>query len=150
MTRYSPNPIDAYPSAAVYRLLRSDPAAWDLAWLSWDFENPRRMPDPALSVKIRRTLQFVISDGSLDLTGAVPDHLKVRGLMKYPAPYVAKFLVGMKRLRSLPMFRAYGSKWVETIEDRSHLYREPHDAVFDFAVPDTSQAADALTRIGAL
>lgn len=146
-TRYSPNPIDGYPRAAVFKMLREDAAAWDLAFLSWDFEDTSRTPDPHLSVNVRRTLQFVIKDGSLDLTGALPDSMKVRGLLRHPAPCAAKLIRELPRVKELPMFKAYGPAWLETLESRSHLYQEPYDKAYDFDVADLTQATEVIAKI---
>lgn len=147
MTRYSPNPIDAYPRATPFAMLREDAAAWDLAWLSWDFENQARMPDTHLSVNIRRTLQFVIRDGSLDLTSEVPDQLKVRGLMSYTAPRAVKLILGMPNVRDTHMFKAYGPEWLQTLEVRSQLYRAPYDKAYDFDVEDLTQATEVIDKV---
>ena len=147
MTRYSPNPIDAYPRASGFAMLREDTAAWDLAWLSWDFEDTRRLPDTHLSVNIRRTLQFVVRDGSLDLTGALPDHLKVRGMLALPAPRAVKLLREMPNVRGTPMFKAYGTSWLDTLATRAHLYRAPYDKDYDFDVADLTQATEVIAKI---
>ncbi len=147
MTRYSPNPIDAYPRAAPYAMLRDDPVAWDLAWLSWDFENHARPPDVQLSVNIRRTLQFVIRDGSLDLTGELPDGLKVRGFMRHAAPYAVKLIIDMPLVKETQMYRMYGEAWLSALEARSHLYREPYDKAYDFEVGALTQATEVIAKI---
>jgi hypothetical protein len=126
-------------------MLREDPAAWDLAWLSWDFESDR-LPDMHFSVNIRRTLQFVIRDGGLDMTGDLPDHLKVRGLMKYTAPRAVKLILDMPNAHKTHMFLAYGTDWLQTLQARSHLYRAPYDKAYDFDVEDLTQATEVIAK----
>jgi len=128
-------------------MLAEDPLAWNLAWLSWDFEDGKRPPDAHLSVNVRRTLQTVISDGKPDLTGSLPDALKVRGLLKQPAPRAVRLILGLRRLHELPLFKAYGAAWLRTLEARSHLYREPHDKDYDFEIQVLTQAAEVIAKI---
>lgn len=83
--RYSLEPIDFYKFATLFRFLVEDPIAWDLAYLSWDFEAGKDIPDPQFSTCVRRTLQFITSSGRIDLTNEAALDLTVRGLMLNPA-----------------------------------------------------------------
>lgn len=126
-TRYSPKPITAYGMSAGSNLLTSDVAAWNLAYLSWDVENRALWPDPYFSTHVRRTIQFVIAEGRSDITGTTPDDESVRGYFLLPAPRAVYLVQRMEHFSELPMFKAYGEVWRETIISRSHLYREPHE-----------------------
>ncbi len=143
-TRYSPEPVEAYKHASMFKFFAVDEATWNLAYLSWDFEAKRDMPDPHLSVHCLRTLQFVVETGEIDLTDSLPEKCKVRGLMSCPAPQAVHRLTNLSRVKELPLFRAYGQKWLDTMVARSRLYREPDDAEFDFEIKNVAQALDVI------
>lgn len=145
--RYSPHPIDFYSTANQSQILQNDPAAWNLAYLSWDFDSHKVWPDPQFSTQVRRSLQFVVESGKLDLIDEVPASLTVRGFLLRPAPMAVKMLLGMRRLAELPLSKAYGATWIATIQERSHNYREPHDAVLDFQVDAMKQALEVIRRV---
>ena len=144
--RYSPHPISHYGMSGGSKLLTSDEAAWNLAYLSWDVENQPLWPDPYFSTHVRRSIQFVLDTGVSDVTGTTEDCYTVRGFMTRPAPEAVAKIVAMAHLKQLPLFRAYGEKWLDTLQARARNWREVHDERFDFAVPDCSQAL-ALIRI---
>lgn len=143
--RYSPHPIAHYGMSAGSSLLTSDEAAWNLAYLSWDIEHHPLWPDPHFSTHVRRSIQFVLATGRSDITGTTEDRYTVRGFMTRPAPEAVAKIAGMVHLKQLPLFLAYGEKWLDTLQARARNYREAHDDSFDFAVPDCS-AALALIR----
>lgn len=126
-TRYSPKPISAYGFSASSTLLNTDVAAWNLAYLSWDVDNKAMWPDPYFSTHVRRTLQFVIAEGYSDVTGQTSDSESVRGYFLLPAPRAVHLVQQMKHFSALPMYKAYGEVWRETLVSRSHLYRDPHE-----------------------
>lgn len=126
-TRYSPKPISAYGFSASSTLLNTDVAAWNLAYLSWDVDNKVMWPDPYFSTHVRRTIQFVIADGVSDVTGMTPDSESVRGYFLLPAPRAVLLVQGMRHFSSLPMYKAYGEVWRETIVARSHMYRDAQE-----------------------
>ncbi|MBK1683931.1 hypothetical protein [Rhodoferax fermentans] len=142
--RYSPLPIESYSFSAKSQILTEDPDAWNLAYLSWDFETCQRWPDPNFSTHVRRTLQFVPTTGKLDLAGS--EHIRdtVRWMVRNPAPRVVKLLLAMPRFKELPLYQAYGDTWAETILARSFLYREPDDQIFDVEINDVSLAMTAI------
>lgn len=146
-TRYSPEPIGSYRFASLYKFLVEDPAAWDLAYLSWDFEAARKPPDANFSVSVRRTLQFDLVAGKLDLTGEAPPSHTIRGLLQHPPPRAVKLITEHPKLRELQLFKAYGTIWLETLLKRSHLYREPHNKDYDFEVHVLTQATEVIAKI---
>ena len=86
--RYSPKVADSYPSVKG-SLLSGDPEAWNLAWLSHDFGKGPHF-DSHFSTLIRRTLQFALKSGGIDLLDIVPTALKVRGLLRLPPAQAIK------------------------------------------------------------
>lgn len=144
--RYSPEPLAAYKHAAMFKFLVEDPQAWDLAYLSWPFESGM-LPDPHFGVNCRRTLQFVMGTGKLDIASQLPTSLTLRSLMKGPAPQAVKLILSLKRLKETPMYLAYGEPWAETLMKRSRLYREPYDAEYDFEVKSVANAAEVIAKV---
>jgi len=142
--RYSPEPITHYRSAKLFKFLAVDALAWNLGYLSFDFENLKSQPDSHFSVNVHRTLMFVIATGGIDLAGQLPDRDKVRGLMHGPAAQVAHKIASLTFVKQLPLYLAYGAPWLALLQQRAQAWREPHDAQFDFAVPDCSQALELI------
>jgi hypothetical protein len=145
-TRYSSEPIGAYKHASMFKLLVEDEVTWNLAYLSWDFEAKKGIPDAHFSVHCHRTLQFVVETGEFDLIAAVPNKYKVRGLMSCLPPQAAYRIANLSRVEELPLFRAYGQTWLDTLHARSRLYRELHDVEFDFEIKSLVQALNVIER----
>ena len=145
-TRYSSEPIDAYKFASMFRLLVEDEVTWNLAYLSWDFEAKKGIPDAHFSVHCHRTLQFIFDTGELDLVGAISDKYKVRGLMTCPSPQAVRRIANLSRVKELPLYRAYGHGWLDTLLARSRLYREPANAEFDFEVKSLALAFSVIQK----
>lgn len=146
-TRYSPEPITSYRFATVFKFLVEDPIAWDLAYLSWDFESAKKPPDAQFSVNVRRTLQFDLVEGRLDLTGEAPVGNTVRGLFRHPAPRAVKLITELPNLQDLYLFKAYGTAWLDSMQKRVRLYREPHDKNYDFEINLLTQATEVISKI---
>ncbi len=136
--RYSPHPPQAY-GWGKGGITQGDPEAWNLAWLSHDLTK-QPMPAPNFSTLIRRTLEFVLASGRIDLTDSYPASEKVRGFLQMPPAQAVQKILTMEHLIDTPMFAAYGSNWTDTLLERSRLYREPLDPVLDRTVPDLTQA----------
>lgn len=133
--------IKTFSSFASSLILNDDEAAWNLAYLSYDFEKLRSHPDPHFSTHVRRTLQHVLLTGETDLAGKVPAHLTVRGFFRFPPPKAMFQLLAMKRREALPLFKAYGTGWLVLAEQRSHLWQEPYDSALDALVTELSHLA---------
>lgn len=144
--RYSPKPVAEYRGAAASAILSSDEQAWNLAWLSYDFDSNRFHPDPNFGVYVRRTLMYVPMTGETDITGKMPDRLTIRGILNNTPPRVALELLRLPQRERLPLFKAYGPGWLVTVEERSHLYRAPYNAAYDTEVSDFTQALQVLAR----
>lgn len=144
--RYSTKPLAEYKHAQPFKILHSDPDAWNLAYLSWDWEDGA-FPDPHLSVNVWHTLMFVMETGVVDLANQAHNNDKVRGLMRNPPPRVVHLITNLPNLASTPMFKAYGQQWVDTMTQRSYLYREPHDEQLDAKLPDLSDALRVIAKL---
>lgn len=160
--RYSPKPIEAYGTVVRAQriaaqdveasvgphtspLLANDPEAWNLAFLSFPFEDGGIPRDPQFSVHVRRTLQVDFTSGALDITETVPG-LRVRLLLRFQPLNAVRSIKGLQPhvLRALPMYVTYGDAWLETIHKRASMLtsmKDPDNDIFD-----VSQAADYLQR----
>lgn len=141
---YSPCPPTNYSWGKV-GLLAGDAEAWNLAWLSHPVDRSPH-PDPNFSTLIRRTLQFVVATGKIDLIDAHPDNAKVRGFLRRPAAQAVLKITTMEHLIDTPLFAAYGSSWTDTLRERSRLYREPFDLVLDRVPASLTQALAVIDR----
>lgn len=146
-TRYSPEPIGSYRFAPMFKFLVEDPVAWNLAYLSWDFEAAQKPPDANFSTHVRRTLQYSLATGRVDLTDETPPHRTVRGLLQHPPPRAVKLLTEHPLVRDMPLFRAYGPDWLRTLEARGRLYWEPYDKDYDFEINVLTQATEVIAKI---
>jgi len=145
--RYSQHPVDCYDIGRGSQVLKGDPQAWNLAWLSFDVDAHKHHPDPNFTVLVRRTLDFCFLTRQIDLTGSVPPQLKVRGLFSLPPPRAVMRVCSMRDASLLPLFQAYGNAWLDTIYQRSYLWRAPYDCIHDAPVTDTTEAAALLEAI---
>lgn len=150
--RYSPRPIESYTSSyagaefgpAKSALLGGDAEAWNLAFISYPYEDFEAPSDPHFTTHVRRTLQFVINTGKIDLASVAKSGDCVRHWLRMPAPQFLKRLGGMPRLTELPMFRAYGPRWIGTLENRVWLCHQEETPGGDPG--DVSSAASLLER----
>lgn len=130
-------------SRANSRLIAGDPEAQNLYWLS---HGTGPHPDPHFTSLVRRTLQFVITTGQIDLIDAIPASGKVRGLMRLPPPQAVLRLKSLQHLADLPLYAAY-SGWLDTIQERAWLYREPAHPTLDRPVTDFAQALKVIDLV---
>lgn len=163
--RYSPKPIEAYGTVVrVQRvgaqdtelavgphtspLLANDPEAWNLAFLSFPYEDDTYGNAPAFSVHIRRTLQVDVATGELDITETQAG-LRVRLFLRYPPLKAVRLLLGLQPhvLRKLPMHLQYGDGWLEAIQQRASMLASMDDPDNAVEIVDVTQAAEYLTKL---
>lgn len=135
--RYSPKPIEQYgrtiegkfygPSESL--LIHGDDAAWNLAYLSFDYESRPVSPDSNFTTLVHRTL------------GMGP----IRQWLANPAPQFVALVGEYDGLSQLPLFKAYGHEWIVTMDKRSRK-AATHVGQPDDDVDDTEQAAKLLGR----
>ena len=78
--RYSPKPIEGYGvthegtfyGPSNFGFLNKDPEAWNLAFLSHDFEERPTLKDPKFTTLVRHSVLTKLSDGTL--TVSLPPH----------------------------------------------------------------------------
>jgi len=162
--RYSPHPITHYGQRLVVQrvgapdtfietgphtspLLANDTEAWNLAFLSFPYEEDTYGNAPAFSVHIRRTLQVDVATGELDITETEPG-LRVRLFLRYPPLKAVRLIFGLQMhvLRNLPMFAVYGEGWLEIIQRRASMLASMDDPDNAIEIVDVAQAAEYLTK----
>lgn len=129
--RYSPRPIESYdrvikggsygPHNSAF--LNYDLEAWNLAFLSYDYDARPTHPDPQFTILAIRTVNTVLNTGALDLLGLLPASMTVRSLLRMPAPQAVKVLLEKSLFQRLPLYKAYGQTWLDTIQKRSWICR---------------------------
>lgn len=151
--RYSPKPLEDYVNEAGTvgpaldkRLDRVE--VWNLAYLSFDYDKALLHPDPQFLTKVRRTCQFDVTTGAVDMTyGALSGTANLLSdKLQMPAPWFVNWLTKNKRvLTKLPLFEAYGQSWLSTIERRCRLCHT-HDSGPEEPVHDLRQASGLLLQ----
>lgn len=141
---YAPSTPDAF---GVVGFAAASPEAWNLAFLSHPYE--RGLPsDPNFGVYVRRTLQFNLQTCEIELAGC-PEELTIVPWLRLPPPMFARLMGNLPAylLYLMPLASALGRyHWLDTMRERSHLYREPHDPVHDAPVTSTAEARALLAR----
>lgn len=123
--RYSPLPIDGYqrvlggksfgPANSKLLVL---PQVWNLAYLSFPYEDLMDHPDPLFTTHVRRTTQMRLNAKGLGLSED-PQTL-VGLLLNLPAPRFVRILEeSPELLATLPLFQVYGQEWMNTISKRA-------------------------------
>lgn len=128
LVRYSPRPLDEYHSTVNGRpygpatsSLLATPEAWNLAYLSHDYDRLLQPMDPYFTTNVRRTVQSRLDGGGPDLAGSLPVNLLVQSLLRLPAPRFVYLIQKNVHYKTLPMYLAYGDAWLKTIEQRAWL-----------------------------
>lgn len=151
--RYSPLPIEDYSvklGAKAYgpadsRLLQR-PGAWNLAYLSHDYLELPQPPDPNFTTHVFYTIKFDWVCKAVDLGDAAPFEHTVASKLQMPAPQFVKWLLEHPDVVvELPLHKAYGPVWLETVQRRSHGC---HDYLYDPEpeIVDTQAARQLLQR----
>ena len=145
--RYSPRPREAYgtvtygvalgPNASP---LLDTPQAWNLAYLTYDFEANPVHPDVGFSTLVRRSTQVRLADGTLGLA----DELKelTGSWLLLPAPRFVYLIRNFKFLSEVPLYQVYGQAWLDNIEARGRLCQA------GFGQPDALDCDSEVTDSG--
>ena len=151
--RYSPLPIEGYSvklgkksyGPAESRLLQR-PGAWNLAYLSHDYLEAAQPPDPNFTTHVFYTIKFDWVCKAVDLGDAAPFEHTVASKLQMPAPQFVKWLLDHPDIVvELPIHRAYGPAWLETVKRRSQgCHDYPYTPEPD--VVDTRAASQLLQR----
>jgi hypothetical protein len=126
--RYSPKPITAYGrraggaelGPAYSSFLRNDEEAWNLAWLSHDYENRSEHSDPQFTVLVNKSVNMVRASGIVDYFESQDPGKTLRGLLQLPTPAAFWGRATAERLLiRTPLFAAYGARWLDLVWERS-------------------------------
>ena len=130
LIRYSPRPVASYvrtirakagsisTGPAASAILAGRLEAWNLAYLSHDYEASLQHPDPHFTVRVLHTTQFVIETGEIDIGGMLLPEKCIMHFMQAPPARAVKLLLGMRLLKQTPLYVSYGDAWLETIQNR--------------------------------
>lgn len=148
--RYSPKPLQAYQAShkdqkygpATSSLLAGSPEAWNLAYLSHDYDALLQPADPYFTTNVRRTVQSRLDGSGPDLAGSMPASLLIQAMLRLPAPRFVYLIHKHEHLKTLPMYLAYGDAWLQTMERRAMTI-----SCDDTPVPPINDMQDALALI---
>ena len=118
--------------------------AWNLAFLSFNVEATYQHTDPNFTVHVRRSLQTRLDSGELDIILASPYSGAVGSLLLLPAPRFVVLIKAHPVLKVLPLYKAYGEKWLELIGARAHLCG--YDRGAQVEITDFSMATHAISK----
>jgi hypothetical protein len=147
LIRYSPRPLSDYKVGAqgsfigpATSTLLNTAGAWNLAYLSHDYDKVLMHPDPQFTVNVRRTAQMRLDGSGIDLAGSAPLSKLVGSLLMLPAPRFVYLINQHPIMAQLPLFMIYGQSWLKTIEERSHLCQadeRPPDYICDYSMANS-------------
>lgn len=149
--RYSPRPIEEYVvtiGAASWgpfdsRLLRR-PGAWNLAYLSHDYDKQVQPGDSNFTVHVFHSVKYDWVQQAVDLADASPFEHTVASKLLTPAPQFVKWLTDNPKVtQNLPLFQAYGPQWLRTVTRRSFGC---HDYTYELE-PELTHTDDALNLL---
>ena len=157
VVRYSNKPLASYKKTKAKfsfgpatSALLDTVEAWNLAFLSFDYDTTLEHPDPQFTTNVRRSLQTRLDGSGLDICSPISKGLVVGCLLRLPAPRFVYLLRRSPALAQLPLYLAYGDVWLDLIEQRSMICRaEDIDDPSTGAITDLGQAQAILERIGA-
>lgn len=116
--RYSPTSMAGYGQTSA---MIDTQERWNLAYLSHPYEERKYHTDPQFLVLVRRTTQTRLDGGGLDLIESCPPEMLIASLFSLTAPRASYLLRKLAVLHDLPLYRAYGEAWLDTVAARSHL-----------------------------
>lgn len=133
--RYSPHPIKHY-GADIFKILVQDKDAWNLAYLSWDWEERGAIQDPYFSTHIVRTLQCQVGAGQI-----------LRACLNNIPPRAAYLIRSLPGVSATPLVLAYSKTWLETLDQRARQWRAPHHPTLDAPVNDFTSALEVIRKL---
>lgn len=143
LIRYSPRPLSDYRQVAVTSeigpatsQMLTTQGAWNLAYLSYDYDKSLQHPDPYFTVNVKRSTQVRLDGSGLDIAQEYGVEHYVESWLHLPAPRFVHLITNSKILVDLPIYKAYGKQWLDTIHERSFLcqtHENPPDNIVDFS-----------------
>ena len=114
------------PSTLPY--LARDLEAWNLAYLSFNFDAKPVCPFPEFGPLVARTMRTDLTTGLSHPPGVhLPRHLTLRPLLRQPPREFASSLLEHPAVRQLPLYRGFGEDWLRVVFERSWIGGEVAD-----------------------
>lgn len=114
--RYSPLPRNQYGPFAASSLLTSE-AAWNLAWLSHDYEG-RKGPNAKFTTAVRSTLAVCTDTGDIDVLGLENPVLRLSNFMTFPPDIAIAAIHASPFFTKMPLHQLLGAKWKDIMISR--------------------------------
>lgn len=138
--RYSPEPVEFYnvqindtvvgPSKSMF--FNSSFECWNLAYLSHDFEAEPLHPNPAFSGACRATMQYFLDQGTVDLIGNAPAHMKIQGLLRLPPEKFLQALTRHPGHKKTALYHLLGANWIGIMRARlARCAKDPVQVLLD-------------------
>lgn len=153
LIQYSRKPRAAYQRTAgkvtfgpATSVLLNTPEAWNLAYLSFDFDAVLQHPDPHFSTHVRETCRAKLDGTPTGVVESVAASKMLASLLLLPAPRFVYLIKDHPVLPVLPLYCAYGKQWLTTIEQRS--WQCVTDRHRPEPIHDMTEAKNLLERFG--
>ncbi|MFM9881033.1 MAG: hypothetical protein ACKVOO_11575 [Burkholderiaceae bacterium] len=124
--RYSPKPVQDYdlnlggllvgPGQSPF--LAGSFEAWNLAYLSHDFEAEPVHPNPGFTTACRATTNYFLDQGVVDLIGNGPAHMKVQGLLRRNPEDFLRALTRHPNHKKTALYLLLGATWIGIMQSR--------------------------------
>jgi hypothetical protein len=127
--RYSAKPIEEYGRTVDGRFvgpstlpsLRLDLEAWNLAYLSFNFDAKPACP-PEFGHLVARTMRTDLTTGLTHPCGVhLPRHLTVRPFLRQPPREFVTTMLAHPSVRRLPLYKGFGEDWLRVMFERSWI-----------------------------
>jgi hypothetical protein len=150
--RYSEKPIDAYglqgdgahQGPATLDLLKCDLEAWNLAYLSFDFEATPGIPPPEFMHLLARTLRMDLQTGTVHGPGTrLMREVTIRPLLERGPRAFANQLLAHPRVRQMPLYQGFGERWLTLVFERACIAREVPPAEMPQSGPELNAVEQA-------
>jgi hypothetical protein len=136
--RYSAKPIEDYgrtidgefrgPSTISW--MRDDLEAWNLAYLSFNFDARPVCPFPEFGHLVARTMRTDLTTGISHPAGVhIPRQLTVRPFLRQTPREFVTAMLSHPNVRKLPLYKGFGEDWLRVIFERSWIGGEVADDV---------------------
>ena len=134
--RYSAKPIEGYGRTVDGRFLgpsnlpalKLDLEAWNLAYLSFNFDAKPVCPFPEFGHLVARTLRTDLTTGVSHLAGVhLPRHLTMRPFLRQPPREFVTTMLAHPNVRLLPLYKGFGEDWLRVMFERSWIGGEVAD-----------------------
>lgn len=134
--RYSAKPIECYGRVvdgelrgpSTLPVLKNDLEAWNLAYLSFNFDAQPVCPFPEFGYLVGKSLRTDLTTGVSHPPGVpLPRQLTMRPFLRQPPREFVSTMLAHPMLRKLPLYKGFGENWVRVLFERSWIGGEVAD-----------------------